>query len=100
MCREIDSRRPIVGSVWFGETDTTFRKSGLVEAQAFGGEIIEPTPEQPIEGEDVEAEDADAERDTGTVAVGGSSRDIGADPGGGQRCVTPLDDLGDDTGVP
>src|SRR5271170_3385622 len=71
-----------------------------VEPQTLGGKIVEPSPQQPIEGENVEAQYADAESDAGAVAGGGGAGDIGADARRGQYGVPPLHDFGNDARIP
>src|SRR5215469_7957260 len=66
------------------------RVSQLIEAQALGSEIVEAAPQQPVESEHIQTENADTERDPGAVAFGGGTGDISADTGRGQRCVPPL----------
>src|SRR5260370_7835004 len=71
-----------------------------VEPQPFGGEIVEPPPQQPVEGQNVEAQHSDPESDAGGVALGRPARDVGADAGSAQGRIAPLHDLRDDAAFP
>src|SRR5258708_11681611 len=71
-----------------------------VEAQALGGDVVEPAPEQSIEYNDIDAQHCDAESDALRIADFGPVGDIGADAGRGQRRVAPLHHLRHDAGVP
>src|SRR5271155_6027377 len=64
------------------------------------GYVIEAPPNCPIEADDVQAHDADAECDARPVADARSVCDVGAETGRGQRLIPPRDDLGDDARVP
>src|SRR5260221_6714896 len=70
-----------------------------VEAQALGGDVVEPAPEQSIEYNDIDAQHGDAESDALAMPDFGPVADIGADAGRGKRRVAQLHHLRHDAGV-
>src|SRR5437660_12702925 len=98
MARKSDVASP-VGALRSARTSTIWQIPS-VEPQPFGGEIVEPPPQQPVESQDGEAQDSDSEGDAGSIALGRPSRDVGADTGRAQGRIAPLHDLGDNAGVP
>src|SRR5262249_44442809 len=79
------TRRPARSGVLklFETASAAIRLSGMmtsIHAQTLGGKIVEAPPEQPVEQDDIEAENRDAERDALRIAGLRPLRDIGADP--------------------
>src|SRR5207249_6563218 len=99
MARKSGAAASPVGALRSAST-STIKQTLSVEPQPFGGEIVEPPPQQPVEGQNVKAQHPNPEGDTGGVALGRPPRDVGADAGRVQGRIAPLHDLRDDAGVP